>query len=110
MITLSMLICFLLVDTMSHWFRHISEGEPCDTYLKLSSGDLARTSEMIKSQRSTFDGDDALCVQNLQSIADYIHSAVVSSLSLLLLYLAVNQTFIVYYYLLCLLLFINRIY
>ena len=82
MITLSMLICFLLVDTMSHWFRHIAEGEPCDTYLKLSSGDLARTSEMIESQRSTFDGDDALCVQNLQSIADYIHSAVVSSPSL----------------------------
>ena len=104
MITLSMLICFLLVDTMSHWFRHIAEGEPCDTYLKLSSGDLARTSEMIESQRSTFDGDDALCVQNLQSIADYIHSAVVSSpslplsLSLLLLHLAVNQTFIIYYY------------
>ena len=64
-------------DTMSHWFRHIAEGEPCDTYLKLSSGDLARTCEMIESQRSTFDGDDALCVQNLQSIADYIHSAVV---------------------------------
>ena len=102
MITLSMLICFLLVDTMSHWFRHIAEREPCDTYLKLSSGDLARTSEMIESQRSTFDGDDALCVQNLQSIADYIHSAVVSSpslsLSLLLLHLAVNQTFIIYYY------------
>ena len=76
------MICFLLVDTMSHWFRHIAEGEPCDTYLKLSSGDLARTSEMIETQRSTFDGDDALCVQNLQSIADYIHSAVVSSSSL----------------------------
>uniref|UniRef100_A0A1X7TAA1 Uncharacterized protein n=1 Tax=Amphimedon queenslandica TaxID=400682 RepID=A0A1X7TAA1_AMPQE len=56
---------------MSHWFRHIAEGEPCDTYLKLSSGDLARTSEMIETQRSTFDGNDALCVQNLQSIADY---------------------------------------
>ena len=107
MITLSMLICFLLVDTMSHWFRHIAEEEPCDTYLKLSSGDLARTSEMIESQRSTFDGDDALCVQNLQSIADYIHSAVVSSLSfslsLLLLHLAV-------YYLLLLIMFIIRIY
>ena len=50
MITLSMLVCLLLVDTMSHWFRHIAEGEPCDTYLKLSSGDLARTSEMIESQ------------------------------------------------------------
>uniref|UniRef100_A0A1X7T2X5 Uncharacterized protein n=2 Tax=Amphimedon queenslandica TaxID=400682 RepID=A0A1X7T2X5_AMPQE len=50
-------------------------GRACDTYLKLSSGDLARTSEMIETQRSTFDGDDALCVQNLQSIADYIHSA-----------------------------------
>uniref|UniRef100_A0A1X7V903 Uncharacterized protein n=1 Tax=Amphimedon queenslandica TaxID=400682 RepID=A0A1X7V903_AMPQE len=45
-----------MTHTMSHWFRHIAEGEPCDTYLKLSS-------------------DDALCVQNLQSIADYIHSA-----------------------------------
>uniref|UniRef100_A0A1X7TDQ7 Uncharacterized protein n=1 Tax=Amphimedon queenslandica TaxID=400682 RepID=A0A1X7TDQ7_AMPQE len=56
---------------MSHWFRHIAEGEPCDTYLKLSSGNLARTSEIIETQQSTFNGDDALCVQNLQSIAGY---------------------------------------
>ena len=104
MITLSMLICFLLVDTMSHWFRHIAEGEPCDTYLKLSSGDLARTSEMIESQRSTFDGDDALCVQNLQSIADYIHSAVVSSLSLSPLVIFSNKPNV--YYLLLLIMFI----
>ena len=106
MITLSMLICFLLVDTMSHWFRHIAEGEPCDTYLKLSSGDLARTSEMIESQRSTFDRDDALCVQNLQSIADYIHSAVVSSPSLSLSPLVTFSNKPNVYYLLLLIMFI----
>lgn len=71
---------FLFIDSLSHWFRHIAEGEPCDTYLRVASGDLARTCQVIESHKSTFDGDDALCVQNLQSIADYIHSAVVSNL------------------------------
>lgn len=63
---------------MSFWFNSISSGEPCDTYLKLSAGDLARTCEVIELHRSTFDGDDTLYVQNLQSIADYIQSAIVS--------------------------------
>jgi hypothetical protein len=63
-------------DTMSHWFRQMSDNEPCDTYLKLAAGDLARTCQVIENHRSTSDGEDALCIQNLQSIGDYIQSAI----------------------------------
>ena len=63
---------------MSHWFHQMANGEPCDTYLKLAAGDLARTCEVIEMQHGTTDGDDTLFIQNLQSVADYIHSASVS--------------------------------
>ena len=66
--------------SLSHWFWAIAHGEPSNTYLKISSTDLARTCEAIESNRAGTDGDDTLCIQNLQSIADYVHSAQVCDL------------------------------
>ncbi len=61
---------------MAHWFWAIANGEPSNTYLRIASTDLARTCEAIESNRGgVSDGDDMLCIENLQSIADYIHSA-----------------------------------
>ena len=65
----------IFAGSMSHSFWAIANGEPSNTYLKIASTDLARTCEAIESHRAGSDGDDALCVQNLQSIADYMHSA-----------------------------------
>ena len=71
----SIYLYFLFIDSLSIWFRAIAKGEPCDTYVKTASTDLARTCEAIESHHLNSDGDDALCVQNLQSIADYIRGA-----------------------------------
>lgn len=81
------LMCMMLFSllppnsgSLSHWFKAIANGEPSNTYLKIACTDLARTCEAIESHRTAgSDGDDALYLQNLQSIADYVHSAQVCS-------------------------------
>lgn len=61
---------------MSSCLRAISEAEPCSSYLQKAAESLSRTCQATESQHT--DGEDIVCLQNLQSIADYIHAAQVS--------------------------------
>jgi hypothetical protein len=60
-------------ERTAHWFRAISECEPGDTYLKTAACDLARTCDTMETNHG--DSEDTLLIHNLQSIADYVRTA-----------------------------------
>lgn len=79
-VLLELLVRFVVPEeTMSSCLQAISEAEPCSTYLQKAAESLSRTCQASESQNA--DGEEMVCLQNLQSIADYIHSAQVSSSS-----------------------------
>ena len=60
-------------ERTGHWFGAISESEVTDTYLRTAAGDLARMCEVMEGHHA--DSDETLFIQNLQSIADYVRTA-----------------------------------
>ena len=77
MLSWLLILSVLSAETMSSCLQAISEAEPSSTYLQKAAESLSRTCQASESQNT--DGEEMVCLQNLQSIADYIHAAQVSN-------------------------------